>query len=41
MRVTRADPTSFIKEAAPVGPAAFGCETNKEAGGTTGMMPME
>lgn len=41
MYVTRADSTSFIQEAATVGPAAFGGETNKEAGGASGTMPIE
>lgn len=41
MCVTRADPASFIQEAATVGPAAFGGETKQEAGGTSGTMPIE
>lgn len=41
MWVTRSDPASFIQEAATVGPAAFGDEAKKEAGGTSGMMPIE
>lgn len=41
MCVAREDSTSFIQEAAAVGPAAFGGEKNKEARGTSGMVSIQ